>query len=170
MLAGYWEALGSTEEDYLVVPTVNRRSPDLRSTIAVGLSGPIAAGKTTAARILECMGFRYCRFSEIIARELRARGTPVTRDALQEFGEEAHRSRFGQRQLQNKLAACVEQSSRIVVDGLRHPEDRAFLRERWGTTALHLHVEATLAPSCPTIHFRRRCIGRRLPSCRHPPG
>lgn len=145
MLAGYWEALGSTEEDYLVVPTVNRRSPDLLSTIAIGLSGPIAAGKTTAARILECMGFRYCRFSEIIASELRTRGTPVTRDTLQEFGDEAHRSRFGQRQLQNKLAAFVEQSSRVVVDGLRHPEDRAFLRERWGTTAFHIHVEATLA-------------------------
>ena len=145
MLAGYWEALGSAEEDYLVVPTVKRRSPDLRSIIAVGLSGPIAAGKTTAARLLERMGFRYCRYSEIIARELQARGTPIRRSALQQFGEEVHRSRFGQRKLQNKLAACVEQASRIVVDGLRHPEDSAFLRERWGTAALHLHVNASLA-------------------------
>ena len=142
MLAGYWEALGNAEEDYLVVPTVNRRSLGLRPSIAVGLSGPIAAGKTTAARMLEGMGFRYCRFSEIIARELQARGASVTRDALQKFGEEAHSSRFGQRQLQNKLAACVEQAPRIVVDGLRHPEDGAFLRERWGTVAVHVHVHA----------------------------
>ena len=145
MLAGYWEALGSTDEDYLVLPTVNRRSPSFLPIIAVGLSGPIAAGKTTAARILECMGFTYCRYSEIIAKELQARGTPVSRDALQEYGEEVHLSRFGQRRLQNKLAACVEQAPRIVVDGLRHPEDRAFLRERWGTAALHLHIEATVA-------------------------
>ena len=144
MFAGYWEALGTAEEDYLVVPTVNRRSPDLRPIIAVGLSGPIAAGKTTAARILERIGFRYCRFSEIIAKELRIRGAPVTRGALQEFGEEAHASRFGQRQLQNKLAVCVEQTPRIVVDGLRHPEDRAFLRERWGIAALHVHVDASV--------------------------
>ena len=144
MLAGYWEALGSTEEDYLIVPTVDRRQPGLRPTIAVGLSGPIAAGKTTAARILERMGFRYCRFSEIIAQELRARGTSVTRDTLQAFGEEAHNSRFGQRQLQNKLAVHVEQAPRIVVDGLRHPEDRAFLRERWGTAAFHVHVDASV--------------------------
>ena len=142
MLAGYWEALGSAEEDYLIVPMVDRRPPDLRPTIAVGLSGPIAAGKTTAARILERMGFRYCRFSEIIAKELQSRGTPVTRDTLQAFGEEAHGSRFGQRQLQNKLAVYVEQAPRIVVDGLRHPEDRAFLRERWGTVALHVHIDA----------------------------
>ena len=144
MLAGYWEALGSAEEDYLIVPTVDRRPPGLRPTIAIGLSGPIAAGKTTAARILERMGFRYCRFSEIIAQELRARGTSVSRDTLQAFGEEAHNSRFGQRQLQNKLAVHVEQAPRIVVDGLRHPEDRAFLRERWGTAAFHVHVDASV--------------------------
>lgn len=143
MLAGYWEALGSTEEDYLIVPTVDPRASHLRPTIAVGLSGPIAAGKTTAARILERLGFRYCRFSEIIAQVLRARGDPVTRDTLQAFGEEAHRSRFGQRQLQNKLAVSVEPAARIVVDGLRHPEDRAFLRERWGTAAMHVHVDAS---------------------------
>ena len=143
MLAGYWEALGSAEEDYLIVPTVDPRASHLRPTITVGLSGPIAAGKTTAARILERLGFRYCRFSEIIAQVLRARGDPVTRDTLQAFGEEAHGSRFGQRQLQNKLAVSVEPAARIVVDGLRHPEDRAFLRERWGTAALHVHVDAS---------------------------
>ena len=143
MLAGCWEALGSAEEDYLIVPTVDRRPSDIRPTIAIGLSGPISAGKTTAARILERMGFRYCRFSEIIDQELRARGAAVTRDTLQAFGEEIHNSRFGQRQLQNKLAVCVEGARRIVVDGLRHPEDRAFLRERWGTAALHLHIEAS---------------------------
>ena len=143
VLAGYWEALGSAEEDYLIVPTVDRRAPELRPTIAVGLSGPIAAGKTTAARILERLGFRYCRFSEIIAQEIRARGDPVTRDTLQAFGEETHGSRFGQRRLQNKLAVSVEQAAKIVVDGLRHPEDRAFLQERWGTAALHVHVDAS---------------------------
>ena len=144
MLAGYWEALGSTEEDYMIVPTVDRRPPSLRPTIAIGLSGPIAAGKTTAARILERMGCCYCRFSEIIAQELRARGSSVSRDTLQAFGEEAHNSRFGQRQLQNKLAVHMEQAPRIVVDGLRHPEDRAFLRERWGTAAFHVHVDASV--------------------------
>ena len=143
-IAGYWEALGSVEEDYLIVPTTNRRPSDLRPAIVVGLSGPIAAGKTTAARILERMGFQYCRFSEIIAHELQERGIPITRTALQMSGEETHGSRFGQRRLQNKLAACAGQASKIVVDGLRHPEDRAFLRERWGLAALHVHVDANL--------------------------
>ena len=143
MLAGYWEAMGTVEEDYLIVPTVDRLPPDLRPTIAVGLSGPIAAGKTTAAKFLERIGFRYCRFSAIIEQEVRARGGHVTRDTLQAFGEQTYNSRFGQRQLQNKLAGCVKHAQKIVVDGLRHPEDRAFLRERWGIAALHVHIDAS---------------------------
>ena len=142
MLSGYWEALGSIEEDYLIVPTVERRPPDQRPHIAIGLSGPIAAGKTTAAKFLERLGFFYCRFSEIIEQEVKASGAQVTRDALQAFGEQIYRSRFGQRQLQNKLAKCVGQTEKIVVDGLRHPEDRAFLRERWGVAAFHIHIDA----------------------------
>ena len=142
MLAGYWEALGSLEEDYLIVPTVDRRLGDLRPEIVLGLSGAMAAGKTTAARILEHSGFRYCRFSEILEEELRARGTAVTRSTLQASGEDAFNSRFGQRRLQNKLAARVEGAEKIVIDGLRHPEDCAFLRERWGFAAVHVHIRA----------------------------
>ena len=142
MIGGYWEALGSTEEDFLIVPTVDRRPLEYRPLVAVGLSGPIAAGKTTAARILECSGFHYCRFSQIIEQELRRCGAPVTRENLQAFGERAYSSRFGQRQLQNTLAAHVEPAKRIVIDGLRHPEDSAYLRERWGMAAFHIHIDA----------------------------
>ena len=143
MLAGYWEALGSPEEDYLIVPTVDRRSSDGRPKMVLGLSGPMAAGKTTAARFLEGAGFRYCRFSEILEEELRASGTAVNRSTLQSLGEEAFNSRFGQRRVQNKLAKRVEGAERIVVDGLRQPEDWAFLRERWGFAAVHVHIRAS---------------------------
>ena len=143
MLAGYWEALGSTEEDYLIVPTVDRRPLEYRPLIAVGLSGPIAAGKTTAAKIMERLGFRYCRFSQVIEQEIQRCGTPVTRASLQAFGERAYNSRFGQRQIQNSVAAYVEPAQRIVIDGLRHPEDSAYLRERWGMAAFHIHIDSS---------------------------
>ena len=142
MLGGYWEALGTAEEDYLIVPTVERRSGQTHPEIVVGISGPIAAGKTTAARFLERAGFRYCRFSEILEEELRESGRPVNRSTLQSAGEEAFNSRFGQRRLQNKLAKRVEGSKRIVIDGLRHPEDWAFVREQWGFAAVHVHITA----------------------------
>ncbi|MCY4200791.1 MAG: DUF429 domain-containing protein [Gammaproteobacteria bacterium] len=142
MLAGYWEALGSADEDYLIVPTTNRRADELLPELVVGLSGPIAAGKTTAAKFLEQLGFRYCRFSEILAKEFASRGIAVTRDMLQKLGDETFNSRFGQRRLQNKLAASVEGAQRIVVDGLRHLDDLAFLREKWGFAAVHVHISA----------------------------
>ena len=142
MLAGYWEALGTVEEDYLIVPTVAPTARDMQHEIVLGLSGPIAAGKTTAGRVLESLKFRYCRFSEILAEEVKATGQQVDRTTLQAAGEEAINSRFGQRRLQNKLAKRVEGAKRIVVDGLRHPEDWAFVRERWGFAAVHVHVDA----------------------------
>lgn len=142
MLAGYWEALGSAEEDYLIVPTVEPTPRDMRCEIVLGLSGPVAAGKTTAGKVLERWGFRYCRFSEVLEEEAKAAGQTINRGTLQSAGERAFNSRFGQRRLQNKLAKRVEGAERIVVDGLRHPEDCAFVRERWGFAALHVHVGA----------------------------
>ena len=142
MLAGYWEALGSAEEDYLIVPTVVPMPRDMQCEIVLGLSGPMAAGKTTAARLLVHLGFRYCRFSEVLEEEFRATGKTINRRTLQSAGEKVFNSRFGQRRLQNKLAKRVEGAKRIVVDGLRHPEDWAFVRERWGFAAVHVHVGA----------------------------
>ena len=124
------------------MPTVDRRPIDVRPKMVVGLSGPMAAGKTMAARFLERSGFRYCRFSEILEEDLRGSGRAVNRSTLQSLGEEAFNSRFGQRRLQNKLAKRVEGAEKIVVDGLRHPEDWAFLRERWGFAAVHVHIRA----------------------------
>ena len=164
MLAGYWEALGSLEEDSLIVPTVDRRPGDLRPEMVFGLSGPMAAGKTTAARILERAGFRYCRFSEILEEELRASGTAVNRSTLQSLGEDAFNSRFGQRRLQNKLAKRVEGAERIVVDGLRHPEDWAFLRERWGFAAVHVQHPRGYGPSQQAIRGSIRRIKQLVAS------
>ena len=148
MLAGYWEALGSVEEDYLIVPTVAARDASLGLGKVVGISGPISAGKTTAARYLEGEGFTYCRFSEVLQSEAEARGLPVTRKSLQELGKEVFESRFGQRRLQNALAARVGDARRVVVDGLRHPEDSAFLYERWGMAVVHIYVDASKDTRC----------------------
>ena len=142
MLADYWEALGTAEEDYLIVPMVAPTPSSAQPRTVIGISGPIAAGKTTAARVLEANGFRYCRFSEVLEEEAQAQGKVADRSTLQALGEKAYNSRFGQRRLQNKLAKRVADAQRIVVDGLRHPEDSAFLRERWAFATIHLHIDA----------------------------
>lgn len=141
--SGRFEALGHEDEEQLIVPglEVKQGWPD-RSVI--GLSGPIAAGKTTAARGLETCGYAYARFSSVLADMLAARGVPVTRQALQDIGEQVHREP-GQRWLCRELARRLPQNERLVIDGLRHPEDHAFFVERFGPAFTLVHLTAPAA-------------------------
>ena len=144
LLAGYFELLGSREEDFLVVPTIEVDSIFGDAELVVGISGPVAAGKTTVAQMLASQGFEYCRFSQILADKLRRDGQSQNRQSLQELGASLHQSAFGQRWLQNELANRVKSKKKIVIDGLRHPEDHAFLTERWGIPVVHLRIDATI--------------------------
>ena len=123
--------------------------PDLKTTrnawhdrYIVGISGAIAAGKTTAATALRERGFAYARYSEVLADLLRGRGREVDRRALQEIGEEVH-SVPGQRWLSEQLLARIPMEAKlVVVDGLRFPDDHAFFAERYGPNFIHCHVQA----------------------------
>ena len=154
MLAGYWEGVGSNEEDYMIIPTVEANSERENVELVVGISGELGSGKTTAARMLEEKGFYYCRSSQVLEAQLRKQNKPVSRANLQAIGAEVRGSRFGQRKLHLAIAAEATHSKRIVIDGLRHPEDHAFLAERWGYKSVHLHVEAN------TLKRRARIIKR----------
>ena len=156
LLAGYWEGVGCDEEDYMIVPTVEPNLESKHLEIVVGISGALASGKTTAAKLLEDQGFRYCRFSQILADHLNRQGTPATRTNLQAFGAEVRNSRFGQRKLHLAIAAGTRGARRIVVDGLRHPEDHAFLFERWGFKSVHLHIDTDEAVRRDRIRKRNR--------------
>jgi dephospho-CoA kinase len=117
------------------------RASDVR--LAVGVSGPIAAGKTAACRYLEGKGFSYARFSAVIDDMLRQAGLPIDRSHQQAMGEQVNRSP-GQRWLCRELMQRVPDDARqVVIDGLRFPEDHAFFAERFGPRFLHLHITAT---------------------------
>ncbi len=137
--AGKFEGLGTIEEDYLIVPdlecTVRRRR-------IIGISGPIAAGKTTAARMLESVGFRYGRYSEVLSALAVERGQRINRDTLQQLGQAVHLDP-GQRWLNSRLLdGLSDGSDDMVIDGLRWPEDHAFWVERFGPMFHHVHVSA----------------------------
>jgi predicted nuclease with RNAse H fold/dephospho-CoA kinase len=140
-IAGKFEALGGPEENALIVPRVDGHRC-LRSVV-VGLSGRICSGKTTAARILERQGFAYVRFSEVIDDEICARGLKPDRSTRQTIGMEIHES-FGQRWLCKKVLERVGSAERVVVDGLRWPDDALFFRERFESAFLHVHLEASV--------------------------
>ena len=110
--------------------------------LAVAISGKMLAGKTTAARFLERVGFAYTRISEVIDDVLRERGEPITRENQQRVGLELHIEK-GQRWLCaraiDRLRDCP---ARIVIDGLRWPEDALYFRERFGDRLRHIDIFA----------------------------
>jgi predicted nuclease with RNAse H fold/dephospho-CoA kinase len=136
-LAGKFEALSGPTEDPLIIPHVEAEA----GPIVVGVSGKVAAGKTTTAWLLEQRGFAYTRFSLVIDDEIRARGLTPDRTLRQMVGLELHHSK-GQRWLAEKALARLGARELIVVDGLRFLEDHAFFVERFGSRFVHIHVAA----------------------------
>ena len=116
--------------------------PGSAGRLTIGVSGPIATGKTTVCRYLEHKGFSYARFSAVIDEMLSHAGLPIDRPHRQAMGEQVNRSP-GQRWLSQELMKRIpEDAGQVVIDGLRFPEDHSFLVEWFGTRFLHLHVSA----------------------------
>ncbi len=138
-LAELSEELGTTNEPPLIIPRLEVN----RTPFVVGVSGPIAAGKTTLAEILQSRGYAYTRFSLVIDDLLRERGLPLDRHHRQLVGAEINRD-GRQRELAERTLSRVSGARTIVVDGLRFPDDHAFLKEKFGFRFVHLYVSAPM--------------------------
>jgi uncharacterized protein YprB with RNaseH-like and TPR domain/predicted nuclease with RNAse H fold/dephospho-CoA kinase len=139
--SGKFEGLGNDDEEYLIIPDIKNTQPSWRERRVIGFSGPIAAGKTTASSFLESKGFHYGRFSMVIAGLVQSRGMQPNRQTLQETGQEINQTK-GQRWLGKKLIQMLPKRGNLVIDGLRFPEDHAFLVETFGPAFLHIHIDA----------------------------
>jgi predicted nuclease with RNAse H fold/dephospho-CoA kinase len=136
-LAELSEELGTANEPPLIIPRLEVN----RTPFVIGVSGPIAAGKTTLAEILQSKGFAYTRFSMVIDDILKERNLPLDRHHRQMVGTEVnHDGR--QRELAERTLSRVAGAKTIVVDGLRFPDDHAFLKEKFGFRFHHIHVSA----------------------------
>jgi predicted nuclease with RNAse H fold/dephospho-CoA kinase len=140
--AGKFEALGNEEEEYLIIPDLAAKPETWLNRVVVGISGPIAAGKTTAGKHMSDKGFVYGRYSQVLEYTLRERGQPVNRTTLQKLGERFHRNP-GQRWLSRRLIGQLPVDKDLVIDGLRWPEDHAFMVETFGPAFFHLHLNAS---------------------------
>ncbi len=139
--SGKFEGLGNEEEEYLIIPDLHVNVTGWRKRKVIGLSGPIAAGKTTAANFIKTSGYAYGRYSQVLKQMLAVRGIETNRATLQEIGDEVNKSP-GQRWLCKQLAKLLPEKGNLVIDGLRHPEDHAFMVETFGPAFVHVHIES----------------------------
>ena len=137
---GKFEALGNEEEDYLIIPDIDKTFPEWKEKIVIGFSGSLAAGKTTAAKYLESKGYGYGRLGMVIEKLVEDEGKKSTRKNLQKMGDYVNEV-LGQRWLcKNLIDRFLSNQKLIVIDGLRFPEDHAFMKERFGPHFLHVHL------------------------------
>lgn len=107
------------------------------------VSGQVAAGKTTAAKMLQEDGFQYARISQVIkTRWDRTLGPKPPRSWYQRMGMKLHHD-IGQSALcEETLALIANPAASFVIDGARWKEDVAFFQDRFGERVIHLHLEA----------------------------
>lgn len=117
-----------------------------------GISGRIGSGKTTAAQYLvRAHGFKYLRYSQVLAEWQAA--NPTDKARLQEVGWEVMGSGM-QKDLNSRLIARIDNVSSYAIDGLRHPTDFESLEKQFPRD-FHL-----LFINCPDALRWQRLRGR----------
>lgn len=140
---GKFEALGTEGDEALIIPDLEMDTTFWSNRKIIGISGCIAAGKTTLTGHFETQGFYYARYSKVLATMMREQGKEPTRSALQEFGNQIYHQ-IGQRELGRKLLETLPDQGNIVIDGLRFADDHAFWIETFGPAFYHVYLEATV--------------------------
>lgn len=111
----------------------------------IGLAGTIGSGKGAVADYLVGKGFVQLVYSDEIVRELERRNLKVTRDNLQNVGNEM-RTKYGRDYWTRCLLKNVMEDNDYVLDGARNPGELVPLLER--EDALLIGVDA---PFCQRI-------------------
>lgn len=138
--SGKFEALGNEEEEYLIIPDLKTNPDEWRKRQVIGLSGPICSGKTTIGNFLKRKGFNYGRYSLVLEKLLMERNIDLSRQNIQRIGQKINK-KPGQKWLCQKLLQMLPDFGDIVIDGMRHPEDHAYMIETFGPGFLHVHID-----------------------------
>jgi dephospho-CoA kinase len=94
----------------------------------VGITGPIASGKSVLAELLVEKGFVRLTLSEEVREEARKQGLPIERTVLQNIGNEM-RERYGNGFWAKRLLEKVEPGKNYVIEGIRNPGEVEELRK-----------------------------------------
>jgi len=98
--------------------------------IIIGLTGPMASGKSTVVDALKKRGFKHITLSTIVREECRRKGLEEIRDNLMATGQ-ALREEFGAGVLGKKALEKIqaEGGENWIVDGIRNPAEVTELRK-----------------------------------------
>jgi len=94
----------------------------------IGLTGPMASGKSTVVDALKSQGFRHFTLSDIVREECAEHGKEITRDNLMATGQSL-REEFGAGVLAMRALDKVDEISNWIIDGIRNPAEVQELRK-----------------------------------------
>ena len=142
-------------------------SPSNKPSI-ITVVGPIAAGKGTAADLLVQHGYAPFNYGDIIFEERTARGLKEERKISNAVGADL-RLKFGNDIIAKRIAESIEQfrkqeqNQKIVIDGLRHPEEVLWVKENLGAQVIG--ITAT-----PKVRYMRTLKRNRSVDPKSPQG
>lgn len=94
----------------------------------IGITGPIASGKSVLVEMLSEKGFAYFRLSDEVRDEAKKLGIEIERTALQNLGN-AMREKFGNGYWAERLVKKIEPGKNYVIDGIRNPGEIESLKK-----------------------------------------
>ncbi|MBU0706585.1 dephospho-CoA kinase [Patescibacteria group bacterium] len=94
----------------------------------IGLTGPMASGKSTVVDALKSQGFRHFTLSDIVREECTKRGLEEVRDNLMATGQSL-RKEFGAGVLAVRALQKTDENSNWIIDGIRNPAEVDELRK-----------------------------------------
>ena len=119
--------------------------------IVIGITGTLGSGKGVVrdliTRFLK-IPFSCVVLSDIVKEEVRKRGKPLTREILQEVGNDL-RKEFGNHVLVELAVKRVKEGN-LLIDGIRNPGEVDYLRKKFGKRFILIGVDAP-----PEIRFER---------------
>ena len=139
-LSGQYLGLGDERENELIVPSIPAFDVKSGRSKVIALAGETGSGKSTAALYLTLRyGFKYIRYSEVIAKLANFKGK-YEKNALQKAGLQLH-NELGQRRITFKLIDSLPENTHVVIDGVRWIEDLETLQEHFGDRLKAIMVE-----------------------------
>jgi dephospho-CoA kinase len=98
--------------------------------LIVGVAGPIGSGKGTVADWFKDKGFVSASLSDEIRIELKARGQDITRESMQEVGNEL-RAKFGNDVLAQRAWERLKSvGGQIILESIRHPDEAKYIKAK----------------------------------------